>query len=49
MPNGRKKAELIIVGAGLVAAREAASHGRLVLLLDQEDGQSLGGQAFSIR
>lgn len=41
--------DVIIVGsglAGLVAANEAASRGREVLLLDQEGGQSLGGQAF---
>lgn len=49
MPNGHKKADVIIVGAGiagLVAAHEAVSRGRLVLLLDQEGEQSLGGQAF---
>ncbi|WP_294221397.1 FAD-binding dehydrogenase [uncultured Shimia sp.] len=41
--------DVIIVGgglAGLVAANEAASRGRQVLLLDQEGEQSLGGQAF---
>ncbi len=41
--------DVIIVGgglAGLVAANEAASLGRKVLLLDQEGEQSLGGQAF---
>ena len=41
--------DVIIVGgglAGLVAANEAASRGRKVLLLDQEGEQSLGGQAF---
>lgn len=41
--------DVIIVGgglAGLVAANEAASRGRKVLVLDQEGGQSLGGQAF---
>ena len=38
--------DVIIVGgglAGLVAANEAASRGRKVLLLDQEGEQSLGG------
>lgn len=42
-------ADVIVVGAGLaglVAAHEAASRGRKVLLLDQEGEQSLGGQAF---
>lgn len=42
-------ADVIIVGsglAGLVAAHEAASRGRKVLLLDQEGPQSIGGQAF---
>lgn len=41
--------DVIVVGAGLaglVAAHEAASRGRQVLLLDQEGEQSLGGQAF---
>lgn len=41
--------DVIIVGgglAGLVAANEAASRGRKVLMLDQEGPQSLGGQAF---
>ena len=40
---------MIVVGAGLaglVAAAEAAEAGRRVLLLDQEPGQSLGGQAW---
>ena len=43
------KADVVVVGAGLaglVAAAEAADRGRSVLLLDQEGGQSLGGQAF---
>ena len=43
------QADIIIVGAGLagmVAAHEAVSRGRKVLLLDQEAPQSLGGQAF---
>ncbi|MEM6304394.1 MAG: FAD-binding dehydrogenase [Pseudomonadota bacterium] len=43
------KADVIIVGAGLagmVAAHEAISRGRRVLMLDQEGQQSLGGQAW---
>ncbi|WP_299353960.1 FAD-binding dehydrogenase [uncultured Shimia sp.] len=42
-------ADVIVVGsglAGLVAAAEAVSRGRKVLLLDQEGEQSMGGQAF---
>src|SRR6266542_1906173 len=42
-------ADVIVVGAGLaglVATAELADAGRKVLLLDQEPGQSLGGQAF---
>ena len=42
-------ADVIVIGAGLaglVAADEAASRGRKVILLDQEAPQSLGGQAF---
>ncbi len=41
--------DIVIVGgglAGLVAAAEAAERGRLVVILDQEPEQSLGGQAF---
>lgn len=41
-------ADVIIVGAGLaglVAAAEAADAGRRVIVLDQEPGASLGGQA----
>lgn len=41
--------DVAIVGgglAGLVAANEAASRGRSVLIIDQEGEQSLGGQAF---
>ncbi len=43
------QADVIVVGAGLagmVAAHEAVSRGRRVLMLDQEGQQSLGGQAF---
>jgi len=46
---GDFQADVIIVGAGLagmVAAHEAVSRGRKVLMLDQEAPQSLGGQAF---
>ena len=42
-------ADIIIVGAGLaglVAAAEAADAGRSVIVLDQEGGASLGGQAW---
>jgi predicted oxidoreductase len=42
-------ADAIVVGAGLaglVATAELADAGKLVLLLDQEPEQSLGGQAF---
>ena len=42
-------ADVIVIGAGLAgmtAAHEAISRGRLVLMLDQEGPQSLGGQAF---
>jgi len=41
--------DVIVVGAGLAglaAAAEVADAGRRVVLLDQEPGQSLGGQAF---
>ena len=41
--------DVIIIGAGLagmVAAHQAVSRGRSVLLLDQEAPQSLGGQAY---
>ena len=40
---------MLVIGAGLaglVAAAEAADAGRSVLVLDQEPGASLGGQAF---
>src|SRR3954453_22347561 len=43
-----QQADILVVGhglAGLVAAAEAADHGRRVLLVDQEPEQSLGGQA----
>jgi predicted oxidoreductase len=42
-------ADVLIVGAGLAgltAAAELADAGKRVLLLDQEPGQNLGGQAF---
>src|SRR5664279_958502 len=42
-------ADIIVVGAGLaglVAAAEAADAGRSVIVLDQEGGTSLGGQAW---
>ncbi len=42
------KADVVVVGAGLsglVAAAEAYNAGRSVLILDQEPGTSLGGQA----
>ncbi|MEM7441308.1 MAG: FAD-binding dehydrogenase [Pseudomonadota bacterium] len=43
------KADVLVIGhglSGLVAASEAASRGKSVILLDQEGEQSLGGQAF---
>ena len=42
-------ADVIVVGAGLAgltATAELARAGRRVLLLDQEPGSNLGGQAF---
>ena len=42
-------ADVIVVGhglAGLTAAVEVADAGKKVVLVDQEPGQSLGGQAF---
>jgi hypothetical protein len=42
-------ADVIVVGhglAGLAAAAEVADAGRSVVLVDQEPGQTLGGQAF---
>src|SRR6476659_9440406 len=47
--RSRVDADVIVVGAGLaglVATAEAADAGRRVLLLDQENEQSLGAQAF---
>jgi uncharacterized protein len=44
-----QKADAIVVGAGLaglVAASELADRGKRVILLDQENENSLGGQAF---
>ncbi len=43
------QADVIIVGAGLaglVAACEAVDRGKRVLIVDQENGANLGGQAF---
>jgi predicted oxidoreductase len=43
------QADVIIVGAGLaglVAACEVADRGKRVLIVDQENGANLGGQAF---
>lgn len=45
----RSDADVIVVGAGLaglVAAAEAADAGRMVIIVDQEGEQNLGGQAF---
>ncbi len=42
-------ADVLVIGAGLaglVAAAEAADAGRMVILVDQEPGASLGGQAY---
>ncbi len=47
--QGSESADVLVIGAGLaglVAAAEAADAGRSVLVLDQEPGASLGGQAF---
>lgn len=44
-----ESADAVIVGAGLaglVAATELADAGKRVILLDQESGENLGGQAF---
>ncbi|MCT8161256.1 FAD-binding dehydrogenase [Pseudoruegeria sp. SHC-113] len=49
MAHQEHSADVIIIGgglSGLVAAHEAVSRGRSVLLLDQEGPQSLGGQAW---
>src|ERR1700732_1733102 len=43
------QADVIIVGAGLaglVAACEGVDRGKRVLIVDQENGANLGGQAF---
>jgi predicted oxidoreductase len=45
----RYEADVLVIGAGLaglVAATEAASRGRSVMVLDQEPEHHLGGQAF---
>src|SRR6186713_3261371 len=42
-------ADVIVIGAGLaglVAAAEIADAGKRVIIIEQEPGQSLGGQAF---
>ena len=47
--QGPESADVVVVGAGLaglVAAAEAADAGASVIVLDQEPGASLGGQAF---
>ena len=47
--NGRGRADVIVIGAGLAglaATAELAAAGRRVILVDQEPEQSLGGQAF---
>ncbi len=47
--QGDERADLVVVGAGLaglVGAAEAADAGRSVIVLDQEPGASLGGQAY---
>src|SRR4051794_27477456 len=47
--QGPESADVVVIGAGLaglVAACEAAEAGRSVLVLDQEPGASLGGQAY---
>src|SRR6476469_10286774 len=47
--QGDEQADLVVIGAGLaglVAAAEAADAGRSVIVLDQEPGASLGGQAW---
>ena len=45
----RESTDVIVIGAGLaglVAATELTDAGRRVLVLEQESGQNLGGQAF---
>lgn len=49
MSTPAPRRDIIVIGAGLsglVAAVEAADLGRRVLILDQENDQNLGGQAF---
>src|SRR5579884_3457765 len=49
MHGANNTADVIVVGAGLaglVAAAELADRGRRVIVVDQESGQNLGGQAF---
>ena len=49
MVNAQDKFDVIIVGAGLagmVVAYEETQRGKTVLMLDQEERQSLGVQAF---
>lgn len=47
--NSGNESDVIVIGAGLaglVATAELAERGKRVILLDQEGGQSMGGQAF---
>ncbi len=47
--QGNLTTDIVVIGAGLaglVAAAEAADHGRKVVVLDQEPAASLGGQAY---
>lgn len=47
--NSGNESDAIVIGAGLaglVATAELAERGKRVILLDQEGGQSMGGQAF---
>ena len=47
--NLNEHADVIIVGAGLaglVAADELISKGKRVVIVDQENSQAFGGQAF---
>jgi predicted oxidoreductase len=41
-----ERADVVVVGAGLVATAELLDAGRHVVLVEQEGEQSLGGQAF---